>query len=143
MAGVAAGDVSWLSLGSPVAVIESVRSGAADIGCVPVESSLEGSVPATMDALVPETEADRVQIFAETVLDIAFTIAAAQSVAAADVATIAAYPVAAGQVRASLAALFPNAEVVPPHRTPRPQPTLPPASPTRRSPPRSPRKPTA
>ena len=65
-----------------------------------------------MDALVPETEADRVQIFAETVLDIAFTIAAAQSVAAADVATIAAYPVAAGQVRASLAALFPNAEVV-------------------------------
>jgi len=112
LAGVAAGDVSWLSLGSPVAVIESVRSGAADIGCVPVESSLEGSVPATMDALVPETEADRVQIFAETVLDIAFTIAAAQSVAAADVATIAAYPVAAGQVRASLAALFPNAEVV-------------------------------
>lgn len=112
LAGTAPDDVSWLPLGSPVAVIEAVRSGAADLGCVPVESSLEGSVPATMDALVPATEEDRVQIFAETVLDIAFTIAAARTLDAADVKTVAAYPVAAGQVRASLASLFPNAEVV-------------------------------
>ncbi len=101
-------DVRRESATSPPAVIEMVRSGAVDLGCVPMESSVEGAVPATMDALVA---GPRVQIFAETVLDISFTVAAHS--ADASIATIAAYPVAAGQTRASLERLFPSARVVP------------------------------
>ncbi|GAB09868.1 prephenate dehydratase [Gordonia araii NBRC 100433] len=111
LAGVA-DDVERLPVASPTAVIEAVRTGAADFGCVPVESSIEGSVPATMDALVPASAADRVQVFAETVLDIAFTIAAKTGLAPAEVRTIAAYPVAQAQVRATVAERFPNAEFV-------------------------------
>ncbi|MFT3901416.1 MAG: prephenate dehydratase [Gordonia sp. (in: high G+C Gram-positive bacteria)] len=105
-------DAERLPVASPTAVIEAVRSGSADFGVVPIESSIEGSVPATMDALVPAADADRVQVFAETALDIAFTIAAAKGLAPGDVRTIAAYPVAQAQVRESVAKLFPNAEFV-------------------------------
>ncbi|MGJ0118506.1 prephenate dehydratase [Williamsia sp. MIQD14] len=95
---------------SPGDVIEAVRSGAASHGCVPMESSVEGAVPATMDALAA---GDGVQILAETVLDIAFTVAAAPGRAGDDIATIAAYPVAEGQTRESLRRLFPSATVIP------------------------------
>jgi prephenate dehydratase len=99
---------------SPVATIDAVRSGRAEFACVPIESSLEGSVPATMDALVPVASAviPRVQVFAEVQLEIAFTIAARPGVAADDVRTIAAYPVASAQVRTSVARLFPEAGFV-------------------------------
>ncbi|WP_186349708.1 prephenate dehydratase [Gordonia spumicola] len=99
-------------LSSPIAVIAAVRAGEADYGCVPIESSLEGAVPATMDALVPQAGQRRVQAYAEVSLDIAFTIAARDRTPAADVRTIAAYPVASAQVRRSVAETFPNAEFV-------------------------------
>ncbi len=103
-------DVSRESASSPPAVIEMVRSGSVEFGCVPIESSVEGAVPATMDALVAGA---RVQIFAETVLDIAFAVAARAATDADQVATIAAYPVAAGQTRESIERLFPSARIVP------------------------------
>ncbi|MBD0863000.1 prephenate dehydratase [Gordonia sp. zg691] len=108
------GEVTRVPASSPAATIAMVRSGEADYGCVPIESSLEGSVPATMDALVPPAAdpAGRVQAFAETVLDISFTIAAASALAADEIRTIAAYPVASAQVRQSVARLYPNAEFV-------------------------------
>ncbi|GAA3035994.1 prephenate dehydratase [Gordonia defluvii] len=112
LAGVDPAGVEWLALPRPDSVVDAIRSGEADFGCVPAESSIEGSVPATMDALVPETDADRVQIFAETLLDIAFTVAAAGDLDPGDVRTIAAYPVAEAQVRESVAHLFPNARFV-------------------------------
>ncbi|MGC4933107.1 prephenate dehydratase [Gordonia sp. DT30] len=107
-------NISKVAASSPVATIESVRSGHAEFACVPIESSLEGSVPATMDALVPDPGAlvPRVQVFAEVNLDIAFTIAARPDTTAADVRSIAAYPVASAQVRASVEKLFPGAEFV-------------------------------
>ncbi|MFT3660529.1 MAG: prephenate dehydratase [Gordonia sp. (in: high G+C Gram-positive bacteria)] len=97
---------------SPAAAIAMVRSGAADYACVPIESSLEGSVPATMDALVPRGDDRRVQAYAEVSLDIAFTLAAREPLPADRVRTVAAYPVASAQVRRSVAELFPNAEFV-------------------------------
>ncbi|MBM7368182.1 prephenate dehydratase [Gordonia hydrophobica] len=97
---------------NPPTVIDMIRSGDVDFGCVPIESSLEGAVPATMDALAPRDGQIRVQAYAEVALDIAFTIAAAQQRDAADVRTIAAYPVASAQVRRSVERLFPNAEFV-------------------------------
>ncbi|ALG83359.1 prephenate dehydratase [Gordonia phthalatica] len=97
---------------NPPTVIEMIRRGDVDFGCVPIESSLEGAVPATMDALAPTGDQDRVQAYAEVALDIAFTIAAAQPLEPVDVRTVAAYPVAAGQVRRSVEELYPNAEFV-------------------------------
>ncbi len=99
-------------LPSPLAVIAAVRAGDADFGCVPIESSLEGAVPATMDALIPHDGQRRVQAYAEVSLDIAFTIAARTATPADDVRTIAAYPVASAQVRRSVGDRFPNAEFV-------------------------------
>ncbi|WP_165943065.1 prephenate dehydratase [Gordonia zhaorongruii] len=101
-----------LAISSPTAVIAAVQSGEADYGCVPIESSLEGAVPATMDALVPSTGRRRVQAYAETSLDIAFTIAAREPLPADRVRSIAAYPVASAQVRRSVAERFPAAEFV-------------------------------
>ena len=101
-----------IAVSNPPAVIEMVRNGDADFGCVPIESSLEGAVPATMDALAPRADRGPVQAYAEVALDIAFTIAAAQDLAADQVRTVAAYPVAAGQVRRSIEQLYPNAQVV-------------------------------
>ena len=98
---------------SPGATLAMVREGLVDFACVPIESSLEGSVPATMDALVPpDGNAGRVQVFAETILDIAFTVAAREPLAAADVRTVAAYPVASAQVRNSIEKLYPAAQFV-------------------------------
>ena len=104
-------DVRKIAAASPAAAIAMVRSGEADFACVPIESSLEGSVPATMDALVPDG-VSRVQVVAETVLDVAFAIAAPTAIDAAQVKRIAAYPVASAQVRLSVDKLYPAAEFV-------------------------------
>ncbi|MGV9709726.1 prephenate dehydratase [Gordonia sp. NPDC003424] len=108
------GNAQKVATTSPAATIEMVRSGAAAFGCVPIESSVEGAVPATADALVPPgTDSDgRVQIFAEVILDVAFTVAAREAMSASDVRTVAAYPVAAAQVRDSVEKLYPGAEFV-------------------------------
>jgi len=103
------GELDRISANSPGATLTLVREGQARYGCVPIESSIEGSVPATLDALIKGT---RMQIFAETVLDIAFTLAAREAMAPEDIKTIGAYPVAAAQVRDTLAARFPDAQVV-------------------------------
>ncbi|PYE18529.1 prephenate dehydratase [Williamsia limnetica] len=103
------GAVERISASSPAATLTLVREGRADYGCVPIESSIEGSVPATLDALI---KGSRVQIFAETVLDIAFTLAAREQIEASDIATIAAYPVASAQVRETLEGRYPDAQVI-------------------------------
>jgi len=105
------GDVTTVAASSPAATIAMVRSGEADYGCVPIESSLEGSVPATMDALMP-VGGRHVQVFAEVSLPIAFTVAAASPIAPERVRRVAAYPVASAQVRISIEKLYPNASFV-------------------------------
>lgn len=107
------GPATTVPANSPAAAIAQVRSGEADYACVPIESSLEGSVPATMDALVPGDGEHRVQVYAEATLDIAFTIGAREALPADQVRSIAAYPVAAAQVRERIGELFPHAEFVP------------------------------
>ncbi|MEE4023977.1 prephenate dehydratase [Gordonia sp. PKS22-38] len=109
-----AGDVQKVAAVSPAATIGMVRGGVADFGCVPIESSVEGAVPATADALVPPGPgtSGRVQVFAEVVLDVAFTIGARTALSPVDVQTVAAYPVAAAQVRESIEKLYPNAQFV-------------------------------
>jgi prephenate dehydratase len=95
---------------STAAALEMVRSSGVDYACVPIENSIEGSVLPTLDSLATGTP---LQIFAELTLDVSFTIVVRQGTPAAQVATVAAFPVAAAQVRHWLAAHLPNAQVVP------------------------------
>ncbi|MGV0993459.1 MAG: prephenate dehydratase [Mycobacterium sp.] len=92
------------------AAVEAVRSGAADFACVPIENSIDGSVIPTLDSLAVGSP---LQIYAELTLDVAFSIVVRPGVTAAEVRTIAAFPVAAAQVRQWLAAEMPQAAVVP------------------------------
>ncbi len=102
------GPVERIAAPSQGATIEMVRDGAADGAVVPIESSVEGSISATLDALATGS---RLQIVAETELDVAFTIVGRPGIELAQVATIAAYPVAAAQVRLWLAGRLPGAQM--------------------------------
>ncbi len=90
--------------------LEAVRSGAADFACVPIENSIEGSVLSTLDSLAGGSP---LQIYAELTLEVAFSIVTRPGMAAEQVRTVAAFPVAAAQVRHWLAEHLPRIEVVP------------------------------
>jgi len=94
---------------STPAALDAVRSGIADYACVPIENSIEGTVLPTLDNLAGGAP---LQIFAELTLDVAFSVVLAPGRTAADVRTVAAFPVAAAQVRQWLARHLPRAEVV-------------------------------
>lgn len=104
------GQVERVAADSPAASLALVESGEVDFACVPIESSIDGPVLPTLD---PLAKGKRLQIFAETELDVAFSILVRPGTAAADVTTVGAYPVAAAQVRAWLAGHLPDAAVVP------------------------------
>lgn len=103
-------DVEQASCDSPAAALSAVRAGDADYACVPIENSIEGSVLPTLDSLSAGTP---LQIYAEHTLNVAFSIGVRPGTAADDVATVAAFPVAAAQVRQWLAANLPDASLVP------------------------------
>ncbi|HEY2725180.1 MAG TPA: prephenate dehydratase [Pseudonocardiaceae bacterium] len=86
-----------------------VRAGKADAACVPVENSMHGSVPATLDAMA---EDDPVLAVAEAVLPVRFSVLVRPGTAAADVRTIATHPHAAAQVRGWVAEHLPDASTV-------------------------------
>ncbi|WIM86583.1 prephenate dehydratase [Candidatus Mycobacterium wuenschmannii] len=103
---------SWqpLPVDSTIAALDAVRSGAAEFACVPIENSIDGSIMPTLDSLAIGTP---LQIFAELTLDVSFSIAVQPGRTAAEVRTLAAFPVAAAQVRQWLAAHLPAAELRP------------------------------
>jgi prephenate dehydratase len=95
---------------SAPAALDAVREGNAEYACVPIENSIEGSVLPTLDSLA---FGPPLQVFGELTLDVAFSIVVAEHRTADDVRSVAAFPVAAAQVRRWLAAHLPEAEVVP------------------------------
>lgn len=99
---------------STPAALAAVRDGAVDYACVPIENSIEGGVTPTLDGLAIGTP---LQIFAETALDVAFSVVVLPGRTLADIRTVAAHPVAGAQVRRWLAERLPHAQVLPP--TPR------------------------
>lgn len=102
--------VRRLPIESTPAALGAVRDGSADYACVPIENSIDGSVMPTLDSLAIGSP---LQVFAETTLDVAFSIVVRPGHTAADVHTLAAFPVAAAQVRQWLAAHLPGAELRP------------------------------
>lgn len=89
--------------------LAAVREQRADYACVPIENSIEGSVLPTLDSLAAGSP---LQIYAEFTLDVSFTIVVRRG-HTGPISTIAAFPVAAAQVRHWLAANLPDADVVP------------------------------
>jgi len=90
-------------------VFEAVDRGRADIGVAPIENSIEGSVPATMDGLVFDT---KLEIQSELVLDIHFSLLAAPGTTMADITSVVAHPQASGQCRRWLERNLPGRPVV-------------------------------
>lgn len=105
-----AGELEPQPTESTPAALEAVRSGAADYACVPIENSIEGSVLPTLDSLAGGSA---LQVYAELTLDVAFSIVTRPGVQAGQIRTVAAFPVAAAQVRRWLAGHLPGAEVIP------------------------------
>ncbi|WP_406235115.1 prephenate dehydratase [Nocardia sp. NBC_01009] len=101
------GPVERVAAPSQGAALDLIRSGDVDGAVVPIESSVEGSISATLDSLAI---GPRLQIVAETELEVTFTILARSGTRLADVRTLAAYPVAAAQVRMWVSRNLPNAQ---------------------------------
>jgi prephenate dehydratase len=94
---------------SVYAAIAALRAGEVDSACVPVENSVEGSVPATLDAMA---EGSPVLAVAETVLPIRFSVLVRPGTTAAGVRTVATHPHAVAQVRDWIGAHLPEAATV-------------------------------
>jgi prephenate dehydratase len=104
------GEVQPSPVESNSAALDAVRDGAADYACVPIENSIDGSVTPTLDSLAIGSP---LQVFAETTLNVAFSIVVKPGRGATDVRTLAAFSVAAAQVRQWVAVNLPDAKLRP------------------------------
>ncbi|WP_375491120.1 prephenate dehydratase [uncultured Jatrophihabitans sp.] len=88
--------------------IDAVRTAAADAALVPLENSVEGAVPATLDELAT---GEPLMIAEETYLSVTFELLARPGTRLADIANIATHPHAEAQVRRWLIDNVPSAQV--------------------------------
>lgn len=95
-----------LSCPSIQATLEAVRAGEAELGVVPIESSVEGAVTATLDELAVGPE---LLICAEVLVPVEFALLARPGTLLADVHRVGGHPVAQPQCRNWLAAHLPEA----------------------------------
>jgi len=89
--------------------LDAVRGGEADGAVVPIENSVEGSVPVTLDELAT---GDPLMITREMTVPIAFSLLARPGVRREDVRRVATHPHAAAQTRRWMALHLPEVEVV-------------------------------
>jgi prephenate dehydratase len=97
-----------LPMATVPAAIDAVRSGGADAALVPLENSVEGAVPATLDELANGAP---LVIAEETYLAVAFDVLTRPGTALADVRTVATHPHAEAQVRGWLRTNLPDAQL--------------------------------
>lgn len=90
-------------------VLAATESGEVDLGFVPIENSIEGTVNAALDVLALESD---LIIQREVVINVQLNLLALPGVAVSDVRTVAGFPVAMAQVRGWLQANLPDAEVL-------------------------------
>lgn len=91
-------------------LLYAVDRGEHDLGIVPVENSIEGSVGLTLDVLVHEVD---LRIVAEEVLPIRHRLLTRPGVPIERVTKVVSHPQALGQCRRSLTRLLPHAAPVP------------------------------
>lgn len=101
----AAAGKEWIPVLSVADALSAVLSGKALRAIVPVESSVEGGVSATLDALATT---DGLQIYGEYLVPVNFNLVARPGIKLSQVKTIAAHPVAYAQVRKWLGANIKN-----------------------------------
>jgi prephenate dehydratase len=95
--------------GALVDVLESVRQGTVDLGFIPLENAIEGTVRDIIDSLVFDFD---LRIQREVVLDIHLHLMAAPGTALADVERVASIPMATAQCRKFLSEALPDVETV-------------------------------
>ena len=101
--------------------IDALRAGEADAAFVPIENSVEGAVPATLDELAG---GEPLVIAEEAYLPVVFALQARPGTTLADIKTVATHPHAEAQVRRWLITNLPDAQVAWSARPPaRPRPS--------------------
>ena len=94
-------------LGAITDVLEAVARGEADLGFVPIENAIEGTVSATIDGLIHDVE---LHIQREVVMDIHLHLMARPGLALEDVCIVSSYPHALAQCQKYLAKALPGVE---------------------------------
>jgi prephenate dehydratase len=92
------------------AALAAVRSGDADAALVPMENSVEGSVPATMDGLA---DGEPLVITREIFLDVRFVLAVRPGTELSGVRSVASHPHALAQTAGRLTELLPGVVPLP------------------------------
>lgn len=108
-AATAEGDVTLVPFDSPGEVLGSLRAGEIDYACVALESSVDGPVSQTEDALATGSP---LQVFYETLVPITFSILVRPGTQLEDIRTFSSHPIAEAQVRQWLRENIPQARFV-------------------------------
>jgi prephenate dehydratase len=88
-------------------VLEAVAQGEVDLGFVPIENGIEGTVSATIDGLIHDVE---LHIQREVVMDIHLHLMAKPGTTLAEITHVASYPHALAQCQKFLARVLPGVE---------------------------------
>lgn len=102
-------DVSYLPLSSIPAAVTAIETAAADVGVLPIENLLEGSVTFTLDLLIHETD---LQIAAEIVIPIRQYLVARAGLKLSEVKVLYAHPQSLGQCRKFIERCLPGVATV-------------------------------
>lgn len=102
-------DAQRIPFSTPTAVARAVSSRMTDKGVVPIENSLEGAVPETLDLLI---HGGSLSICAEVVLPIAHCLLAGSDTSVDQVQAIYSHPQALAQCRGFIERCFPKAEAI-------------------------------
>ncbi len=94
-------------LGSITEVLEAVAQGTVDLGFVPIENAIEGTVSATIDGLIHDVD---LYIQREVVMDIHLHLMAPSGSSLSDIRHVASYPHALAQCQKFLAKHLPGVE---------------------------------
>jgi prephenate dehydratase len=103
-----AADAELLPMTNVTLAIDAVRTGPADAALVPLENSVEGAVPATLDELA---NGEPLVITEETYLAVAFELMSRPGTTREQIRTVATHPHAEAQVRRWLITNLPAAQV--------------------------------
>ena len=103
-------DVDAVPLPTIYDTVMAVHDGSVERALVPIENSLEGSVNATLDALVHETE--HVEIVGEVVMPIRHCLIARTELALGEIETVVSHPQANAQCARFVRASLPQARVI-------------------------------
>ncbi len=95
------------ALASISAVLEAVARGEVDLGFVPIENGIEGTVSATIDGLIHDVD---LHIQREVVMDIHLHLMARPGTGLGDIHAVSSYPHALAQCQKYLARTLPDAE---------------------------------